>query len=29
MIGKEKPKYTSGEDLGLDETEILDNKDVD
>jgi hypothetical protein len=26
MIGEEKPKYTLGEDLGLDETEILDKK---
>lgn len=26
MIEEEKPKYTLGEDLDLDETEILDNQ---
>lgn len=26
MMGEEKPKYTLGEDLDLDETEILDNQ---
>lgn len=25
-MGEEKPKYTLGEDLDLDETEILDNQ---
>lgn len=26
MIGEENPKYTLGEDLDLEETEILDNQ---